>query len=64
MSCFRRSTSTPTEAAALGVVGFYLLIDAAYALFYHWPSGFLPRESFLAYPPELSADGLATTTTS
>jgi CIC family chloride channel protein len=46
--------------AALGVVGFYMLIDAAYALFYHWPSGFLPRESFLAYRPVLTAAGLAT----
>jgi chloride channel protein, CIC family len=44
---------------ALGVVGFYKLIDAAYALFYQWPGSFLPRGSFLAYRPLLTAAGFA-----
>jgi chloride channel protein, CIC family len=44
---------------ALGVVAFYKLIDAAYALFYQWPAGFLPRNSFLAYRPLLTAAGFA-----
>jgi CIC family chloride channel protein len=44
---------------ALGVVGFYKLIDAAYALFYRWPGTFLSRSDFLAYRPLLTGAGLA-----
>jgi len=44
---------------ALGVVGFYKLIDAAYAVFYRWPGTFLDRGAFLAYRPILTAAGLA-----
>jgi chloride channel protein, CIC family len=44
---------------ALGVVAFYKLIDAAYALFYRWPQTFLPRAGLLAYRPLVTATGLA-----
>jgi CIC family chloride channel protein len=44
---------------ALGVVGFYKLIDAAYGLFYRWPGTFLSRADFLAYRPLLTAAGFA-----
>jgi CIC family chloride channel protein len=44
---------------ALGVVGFYVLIDAAYAVFYRWPGTFLSRSDFLAYRPLLTGAGLA-----
>ncbi|MEO6056245.1 MAG: chloride channel protein [Gemmatimonadales bacterium] len=45
--------------AALGVVGFYKLIDAAYGVFYRWPGTFLSRSDFLAYRPLLTAAGFA-----
>jgi CIC family chloride channel protein len=44
---------------ALGVVAFYKLIDAAYAVFYRWPGTFLSRSDFLAYRPLLTGAGLA-----
>lgn len=44
---------------ALGVVGFYKLIDAAYNLFYRWPETFLSRSDFLAYRPLVTATGFA-----
>ncbi len=46
-------------AAALGVVGFYKLIDAAYTVFYRWPGTFLSRSDFLAYRPLVTAAGFA-----
>jgi CIC family chloride channel protein len=45
--------------AALGVVGFYKLIDAAYGVFYRWPGTYLSRTDFLAYRPLLTAAGFA-----
>jgi CIC family chloride channel protein len=45
--------------AALGVVGFYKLIDAAYTVFYRWPGTFLSRSDFLAYRPLVTAAGFA-----
>ena len=46
--------------AALGVVAFYELIDAAYWLFYRWPGSFLfPSSDFLAYRPLVTATGFA-----
>jgi chloride channel protein, CIC family len=44
---------------ALGVVVFYKLIDAAYALFFRWPETFLSRSDFLAYRPLVTATGFA-----
>jgi CIC family chloride channel protein len=46
-------------AGALGVIGFYKLIDVAYAAFFRWPAGFLGRAQFLVYRPVLTAAGLA-----
>jgi CIC family chloride channel protein len=46
-------------ASALGVVVFYKFIDLAFALFYRLPSEYLPRLSFLAYRPVITAAGLA-----
>jgi chloride channel protein, CIC family len=45
--------------AALGVVGFYTLIDGAYAVFYRWPGRFLSRADLLAYRPLVTATGFA-----
>jgi chloride channel protein, CIC family len=45
--------------SALGVVVFYKGIDLAYAVFYRWPAELLPRSSFLAYRPIVTAAGLA-----
>ncbi len=45
---------------ALGVVGFYKLIDLAFAVFFRWPSTFLSRTELLAYRPLLTAAGLTT----
>jgi hypothetical protein len=47
-------------AGALGVVGFYKLIDLAFSVFYRWPATFLSRSAFLAYRPLLTGAGLAT----
>jgi CIC family chloride channel protein len=44
-------------AGALGVVGFYKLIDLAYVLFYRIPSERLSREDLLAYRPLITAAG-------
>ncbi len=46
-------------ATALGVVGFYRLIDLAYAVFFVWPANYLPRSVFLAYRPLVTGAGLA-----
>ncbi|HXC24676.1 MAG TPA: chloride channel protein [Gemmatimonadaceae bacterium] len=43
--------------SALGVVGFYTGIDLAYKAFYRWPATYLPRISFLAYRPVVTAAG-------
>ena len=43
---------------ALAVVAFYGLIDLAFAVLYRWPSVYLPRMSFLAYRPVVTAIGL------
>jgi CIC family chloride channel protein len=44
---------------ALGVVVFYKLIDAAYAVFFRWPETFLSRSDFLAWRPLVTATGIA-----
>src|SRR5215217_6146646 len=46
-------------ASALGVVVFYKSIDLAFALFYRLPGEYLPRVSFLAYRPVVTAAGMA-----
>lgn len=46
-------------ATALGVVGFYRLIDLAYLVFYDWPADYWPRRVFLAYRPLVTGAGLA-----
>jgi chloride channel protein, CIC family len=46
-------------ATALGVVGFYRLIDLAYTAFYEWPGDYLHRPLALAYRPLLTAAGFA-----
>lgn len=43
--------------SALGVVAFYKAIDAAYAVFYRIPSGYLPHVSFAVYRPVVTAAG-------
>lgn len=43
--------------SALGVVGFYEGIDFAYTAFYRWPGLYLPRMTFLAYRPVITAAG-------
>ncbi len=43
--------------AALGVVGFYRLIDLAFDGFWRWPIEHLPRIGFAAYRPMLTAVG-------
>ncbi|HEU4587020.1 MAG TPA: chloride channel protein [Gemmatimonadales bacterium] len=45
--------------AALGVVGFYGLIDLAFAGFWRWPLESLSRAGFVVYRPVLTAVGLA-----
>jgi len=44
-------------AAALGVIGFYKLIDLAHEVFFVWPSSFLPELGQLAYRPILTGVG-------
>lgn len=44
-------------AGAMGVVGFYKLIDLAYDLFFQFPSERFSREDFLAYRPVLTGGG-------
>lgn len=44
-------------AGAMGVVGFYKLIDLAYDAFVRIPSERLSREDFLAYRPMLTGSG-------
>src|SRR5690606_2687846 len=46
-------------ATALGVVGFYRLIDLAYLAFYNWPANYFPHPVFLAYRPLVTGAGLA-----
>jgi CIC family chloride channel protein len=43
----------------LGVLGFYWLIDLAYAALSEWPSTVLPREGLLFYRPIFTAAGIA-----
>ena len=45
-------------AAALGVVGFYKLIDLAFAVFFQIPGERVSRDVFLAYRPIVTALGL------
>jgi CIC family chloride channel protein len=42
---------------ALGVVGFYKLIDLAHELFFAWPETLLPNLGQLAYRPIITAGG-------
>lgn len=46
-------------ATALGVVGFYRLIDLAFVAFYDWPADYFPHSAFLAYRPLVTGAGLA-----
>lgn len=45
--------------SALGVIAFYKAIDLAYHVFYRWPGTYLPRVTFLAYRPVITAAGIA-----
>ena len=45
--------------SALGVVGFYRSIDAAFAVFYRIPGSYLSRLGVAAYRPVVTAVGLA-----
>jgi CIC family chloride channel protein len=45
-------------AGALGVVGFYELIDLAFAVFFRWPRTFLSSAELWAYRPVITAAGL------
>lgn len=47
-------------AAALGVIGFYKLIDLAHAAFFDWPGSFLPQLGQVAYRPLLTGAGAVT----
>lgn len=44
-------------AAALGVIGFYKLIDLAHEVFFSWPESYLPELGQLAYRPILTGVG-------
>lgn len=44
-------------AAALGVIGFYKLIDMAHEVFFAWPESYLPALGQLAYRPILTGVG-------
>jgi CIC family chloride channel protein len=44
--------------AALGVVGFYRLIDISHLVFIQWPGVHLPRVLYIVYWPLLTAVGL------
>lgn len=44
--------------SALGVVAFYKSIDLAFDAFFRWPATFVPRITFLAYRPIVTAAGL------
>jgi chloride channel protein, CIC family len=45
--------------AALGVIAFYRTIDVAYAVFYRWPSPWLPPAAALLYRPVITGAGFA-----
>ncbi len=46
--------------SALGVVGFYKLIDLAHEAFFAWPESLLPALGLLAYRPLVTAAGAVT----